>query len=212
MDGCSYRLNLWPDEVSFSIAHVTECPAYFHTYIRYVRIFFINANCSKTKAGSVIQRTCCLQQSTFTILWSLKGIKSNYRSGFWVVRNGSILFLRTHPCFHAENSWNNPGFRSMNSIHSSSRKNSYELLPLRVESFDFLCIEVWKRTVSERCFCLDDLKGIKNWSFKMSTHTVEKYVLVIIYYLRKDNKISKLRKDTVRRKNRWSIILAANVC
>lgn len=37
----------------------------------------------------------------------------------------------------------------------------------------------------------------------MSTHTVEKYVLVIIYYLRKDNKISKLRKDnTVRRKNR----------
>lgn len=92
MDGCSYRLNLWPDEVSFSIAHVTECPAYFHTYIRYVRIFFINANCSKTKAGSVIQRTCCLQQSTFTILWSLKGIKSNYRSGFWVVRNRSILF------------------------------------------------------------------------------------------------------------------------
>lgn len=92
MDGCSYRLNLWPDEVSFSIARVTECPAYFHTYIRYVRIFFINANCSKTKAGSVIQRTCCLQQSTFTILWSLKGIKSNYRSGLWVVRNGSILF------------------------------------------------------------------------------------------------------------------------
>lgn len=47
----------------------------------------------------------------------------------------------------------------------------------------------------------------------MSTHTVEKYVLVIIYYLRKDNKILKLRKDiAVRRKNRWSIILAANVC
>lgn len=204
MDGCSYRLNLWPDEVSFSIARVTECPAYFHTYIRYVRIFFINANCSKTKAGSVIQRTCCLQQSTFTILWSLKGIKSNYRSGLWVVRNGSILFcertlvsaqriLETILVFVL---W-------IQFIHLLE-KSFYELLPQRVESFDFLCIEVWKRTVSERCFYLDDLNGIENWSFKMSTHTVEKYVLVIIYYLRKD--------ITVRRKNRWFIILAANVC
>lgn len=127
-------------------------PSPISIHARYVRrvsffffLFFINANCSKTKAESFIQwQPVAWQQSTFTILWSLEGIKSNYRSGFSIVRNESLytllrigrLFPRKEPPETVS------GFRGRlyNPFHSSCWKNLFQLLHgVRYFNFRSLC-------------------------------------------------------------------------
>lgn len=110
-------------------------PISIHT--RFVRrifflCFFINANCSKTKAESFIQwQPVAWQQSTFTILWSLEGIKSNYRSGFSIVRNESLYTFTNCSLVPRQRIPETvPSFRGRlyNPFHSSSWKNLFQLL------------------------------------------------------------------------------------